>query len=164
MGSNPWGVEYHFGFGHQITFFERATKMTKQLYPNNTKRGLFRPLALLYLALVLVIGSITYGYASTTVLDPSAGGNGAQAISGFNVENISHKLSPADPTQIASIQFEIASGASTSPAGSVYIKINDDANFTKCEPTTGNTWNCEFAAGSQPSVAAISNLRVIASE
>ncbi|MBN2502075.1 MAG: hypothetical protein JXB38_14930 [Anaerolineales bacterium] len=143
--------------------------MTKQFLSNKSRgldriSGLLRPLALLYLALVLVVGSIAYGYASTTVLDPSTGGDGVQAISGFNVENISHKLSPADPTQITSIQFEVTSSASTSPAGSVYIKVNDDANFTKCEPTTGNTWSCDFTTGSQPSVGAISNLRVIASE
>ena len=137
--------------------------MTKHFHLNKS-RGLLRPLALLYLALVLVVGSIAYGYASSTVLDPSAGGDGAQVISGFNVENISHKLSPANPIQITSIQLEITSSASTSPARSVYIKVDDAANFTKCELTTGKTWNCVFTPGNEPSVAGISNLRVIASE
>jgi hypothetical protein len=137
--------------------------MTKQHSLNNS-RGLFRPLALLYLALVLVVGSIAYGYASSSVLDPTPGGGGASAISGFDVENISHRLSPANPTQIASVQLEVTSGASTSPAGSVYIKVDDGAGFTRCEPTTGNTWNCTFAPGNQPSVASISSLQVIAAE
>ena len=137
--------------------------MTKQFHSKKS-RGLLRPLALLYLALVLVVGSVAYGYASTSVLDPSAGGDGTQAISGFNVKNISHKLSPTNPTQIASIQLEITSSASTSPARSVFIKVDDAANFTKCEPTTGDTWNCAFVPGNEPSVAGISNLRVIASE
>ena len=143
--------------------------MTKHFHSNlsqglNRTSGFFRPLALLYLAVVLVVGSIAYGYASTSVLNPSTGGDGTQAISGFTIGNISHKLSSTNPTQITSIQFEITSKASTAPAGSVYIKVNEDANFTKCEPTTGNTWNCEFASGNEPCVALISNLRVIASE
>jgi hypothetical protein len=148
-------------FGHQITLLEKDAKMTK-LYYANPSRTLFRPLALLYLAMVLVLGSIAYGYASSAVLDPSMAGEGQQAISGFNVQNINHLLSPADPAKIAAVQFEINS--SDAAAGNVYVAVNENAKLTSCEHTSGYTWVCEFMPGNQPTVAEISSLRVIASE
>jgi hypothetical protein len=75
----------------------------------------YRILALLVLAVVL--SAATYGFAAANNVPVGKIGEGAGAISGYNVSNIHYFLDSSDPTQFDYVTFTLDANASNVYAG-----------------------------------------------
>ncbi len=114
------------------------------------------------LTLTLVLAGSAFGFAnSNTMPEATKAGDGAKAISGYTVSNVQYNLNTADPTKIASFEFDLDASART-----VKAQLSDAtaAAWYECSQGTGNHWSCSTGATAltQPSVSSANNLRVVA--
>jgi len=117
----------------------------------------YRLLVLLVLAVVL--SAATYGFAAANTVDDSVAGEGAGDISGYDVSNVVYTLNSTDPTQFASVSFDLDASASDVHAG---IGNGSLIYWTTCSggPTS---FSCDLS-GSTVSVAAAVELHVSAAQ
>jgi len=87
----------------------------------------FRILALLVLAVVM--SAATYGFAAANTVPAGVAGEGMGAITGYTVSNVVYTLNDSDPTQFASVAFDLNANASD-----VYAGLGDgsDIFWTQC--------------------------------
>lgn len=104
--------------------------------------------------LTLLFAVAAYAFTATNVVPPSQAGDGNGAITGYTVSNVAYTLA-ADPANIASWSFDLSATAST-----VRSKLDSaSSTYTSCTNVV-NHWTC--TPGSQPTVASVNDLRVIA--
>jgi len=104
--------------------------------------------------IVVVVSFTTFAFASSQTGQP-AGGEGASAISGWNVSGM-HYLLAGDPSKLAGVEFDL-----DSPADVVKVSLNSsNPMFFNCDHTVGYHWVC--AVDSSVSLLDVDELRVIA--
>ncbi len=112
--------------------------------------------------LVLMLAAVTYGFAAANTVPDGGAGDGQGTVSGYTIGNVTYNLLATDPGKVASVSFTVTPNG-TAPAASVVKITLDGTTWTDC--TAGATsWTCTFAAGSEPTVLSVSQLRVVATE
>jgi hypothetical protein len=101
-----------------------------------------------------VISTITYAFASSNTGNFDPTGQGAEAISGYVVTNVSYGLGN-DASKIASTSFTLSA-----PAVKVQIQLSDtQTNWYDCINVSGNNWTCNT---NNSSLKSANELQVIA--
>ncbi len=104
---------------------------------NKVMKFRYRILALLVLAVVL--SAATYGFADANTFDPTVAGEGENTISGYAVSDIVYALNPANPTQFASVSFNLDADATD-----VYVGLGDgtDIDWYHCPAGPAASFTC----------------------
>jgi hypothetical protein len=101
-----------------------------------------------------VFSTVTYAFASSSTGNSKPAGQGAEAISGYAVSNISYKQGD-DLSKIASVSLSL-----DAPASKVQIKLTrDQANWYDCVNVSGNNWSCNT---DNSSILSANELQVVA--
>jgi hypothetical protein len=101
-----------------------------------------------------VISTVTYAFASSSTGNSKPAGQGAEAISGYAVSNISYKQGD-DLSKIASVSLSLSA-----PAAKVQIKLTkDQANWFECINVNENNWTCN---ANNSSIRSANELQVVA--
>ena len=114
------------------------------------------------LVLVGILAMVGYGYAAGNTVQTSNAGDGAGAVSGFDVTNIHYGLDASSPENLSSIEFD------TNPAvpagGSVRVSIDDGTSWLPAGDcaASGATVTCTLSG--TVTVAAVTDLRVVAAQ
>jgi hypothetical protein len=111
------------------------------------------------LGLVLVIGVVaaaSYAFTATNTVAASKAGDGAAAITGYNVTGVTYTQNPLDPTLLATYTFTLDGAAGSVKARTVSTQLGYDT----CVGGLLNSWTCTPPAGT--TVQSLDNLRVIA--
>ncbi|MDH4176215.1 MAG: hypothetical protein OEV72_01465 [Thermoleophilia bacterium] len=120
-----------------------------------TKR---RRRTLIAVLLALVVAAATYGFTATNTVPGSYAGDGNNTISGYTVTNVDYTLNATDPSLIDKVDFTL-----NSAAGEVKVKlVSTGTTYSNCTVTGGTSVSCDFPTGSEPTVLAADQLRVIA--
>ena len=111
---------------------------------------------IILIALVLTVATFAFAAANTMPATTSAG-DGATTISGYTISNVDYVLNVADPSQIATVTFNIV----PTDADSVQIQLITGGSWYSCTNTAGSV-SCTITGG----VAALAadNLRVVAAD
>lgn len=114
-----------------------------------------RTLGLGLAATVLAAGA--YAYTDANTVPETRAGDGAAAITGYDVTNVQYSLDATDPSVIDAVSFTTHAAATTVKAKVVAA----ETNYTDCTgDATGTSWSCDFTTN--PAVAAVDELTVIA--
>jgi hypothetical protein len=121
---------------------------------NRTRR---RRRLVLVIAAAAALAFAAYAFTASNTVPATQAGDGSGAITGYTVLNIAYQLEAANPANIDSVTFDLSA-----VAGTVHVKlVAASATFTACSNTAGNSWSCDFTAGSQ-TVLTADEFRVIA--
>ena len=111
------------------------------------------------LGVILVVGLVaagTYAFTATNTVAASKAGDGAAAITGYNVTNVTYTQNPVDPTLLATYTFTLDAAASSVDAK----VVSGQLTYDNCVGGLLNSWTCTPPAGT--TVQSLDNLRVIA--
>ena len=107
---------------------------------------------------------IAFGYAAANVFPAESGaGDGTGIVSGYTITNVDYTLLTSDPSKLELLTLDVAATDSAGVADDVRITV-DGSTWIICTGPSSNTWTCTFGAGSEPGVAAITSLQVVAVE
>jgi hypothetical protein len=103
------------------------------------KKAMFRNFKVLLIALVvIVIAGSAYAFAAANTVPANNVGSGASTVSGYVISNIEYNFATGDPTQVATIEFDL-----DKPAGTVKIQLDatavtgdTDWDWTTCAVST----------------------------
>jgi hypothetical protein len=108
--------------------------------------------------LAVAVAAAAYGFTATNTVPTSYAGDGSATISGYTVSAIAYTLNTTDPTKVDKVAFTLSSAAT-----SVKVKaVASGSTYQDCTVTGGTSVSCDWAAASEPTVAAVDQLRVIA--
>jgi hypothetical protein len=113
---------------------------------------------LIILGLILIAVLVYALAAANTVPDTSAGA-GEGDISGYDITNVEYNLTLANPSLVASVEFDV------SPSAAFVSASLDDGitpNFGTCTEGASNHWTCTFTTS--PQVEDVVNLQVVATD
>lgn len=106
--------------------------------------------------------AVAFAYTAANTVPASKAGDGSGAITGFTVSSVHYQLDGTDPTQIDAVTFDLDSA----PAGGSTIKIQADSVagvwYSCTNVVTAVT--CDTTVGTQLTVAAADNLRVVVAD
>ena len=125
---------------------------------------MFNPRKLTLILTSMVLAVAVYGFAAANVVPESGAGDGSGTVSGYTITNIDYTLLASDPTKVDSLTLDAAPTAGAGAATDVRITVDAGSTWITCSGPVTNTWTCNFAALSEPSVSAITNLQVVAAE
>jgi hypothetical protein len=110
--------------------------------------SILRPRVLVVFALALVLSVSAYGFAAANDVAKSGAGDGATAISGYDITNVAYTLDTGTPTKITSVAFDIAPHISGgAAAGSAKIKLFDaETAYHTCVVSSGAA-TCSIGSG-----------------
>jgi hypothetical protein len=110
------------------------------------------------LALVAVVATAGYAFASSNLGPASGQGDGTGAISGYVVNDVHYTLGANDPTRVTAISFSLAGAGEP---GTVQAALSGD--WLACAPSaTPRSWSCAVPGG--VAVADVTELRVVAAQ
>jgi hypothetical protein len=124
------------------------------LRPRKTVAARFA--ATLLLAGLLSAG--TYAFTASNTVAATRAGDGNAAVTGFDVTNVTYNPSAADPTLLASYEFDLDGVATVVNAK----PLSTQAVYDSCTNTSGNHWSCPATAAT--TIASLDNLRVVATQ
>src|SRR5262245_39748356 len=107
-------------------------------------------------AVVLTIAA--YGFTATNTVPNSNAGDGSGAIAGYTVSSIAYTLNTTDPTKVDKVAFTLNAAATSVKAKAVA----SGSTYQDCTVTGGTAVSCDWPAASEPTVASVDQLRVIA--
>jgi hypothetical protein len=110
---------------------------------------------IILIALILTVATFAFAAANTLPATTSAG-DGARAISGYDITNVKYNLDTTDPALINTVTFTITPAAATS----VKIQLVSSGSWFDCTNTAGAV-SCNVAGA--VTATAANNLRVVAS-
>lgn len=112
-------------------------------------------------AAVLVAGFLTVGYGLTAAntVPVSRAGDGTGSVSGYTVSAIDYTLLASDPTKLDKLTFTL----DNSPGASGEVKTRISGAWLTCT-YVATAVTCDFASGSEPSVASATSLQVVVAE
>ena len=111
----------------------------------------------------IVVGSAGYAFAASNSGLAGPGGDGAGAISGYSIGNVSYALNTLDPTRIDAVSFDIdADGV----VPSVKVKlISSSETWHDCAVSTAQSPARATCTMQSPvAVAAVNEVRVVAAQ
>jgi hypothetical protein len=110
------------------------------------------------LALVAVVATAGYAFASSNLGPTSGQGDGAGAISGYVVNDVHYTLGANDATRVSAVSFSLAGAGKP---GTVRAAL--DGDWLSCAPSvTPQHWSCPVPGG--VAVADVTELRVVAAQ
>ena len=114
--------------------------------------------------MVLVFVTAAFAFAATNTVPGTYAGEGAATISGYDLtvaDNVKYNLNATTASNIDSVTFTPDHNATT-----VSIRLDSTASgvFYACTVSGGTNVTCDTTVGTQATVAAADELRVIASE
>jgi hypothetical protein len=115
------------------------------------------------LAIIIFFVSLAiYGFAAANTVPESGAGDGSGTVSGYTISNIEYTLLSSDPSLLDEVDFDVAPTAGASAASDVRISVDGGTTWVTCTDSGGGSWNCAFTGGSEPGVAGITSLQVVA--
>ena len=127
-------------------------------------KKLLQPKFLTFFLIMVILGSAAYGLAAANDVPETGAGEGSGTVSGYDISNVDYTLLSTDPTKVESISIDVAPTSTANAATSVQITVDGGTTWVTCTGPTTNTWACAFTAESEPSIADITSLQVIAME
>jgi hypothetical protein len=100
----------------------------------------------------------TYAFTASNTVPGSKAGDGAGAITGYTVSNITYTADALNPTLLSSYSFDLDSAAAFVRAK----PVTGQATYDVCVNTLLNTWSCPAVLGT--TITSLDNLRVIATQ
>ena len=122
-------------------------------------KTILRPRSFGMLVLVLILAAAIYGFANTNTVEATSAGDGATAISGYNIVSVTYDIfTDGDPTDIDTISFDLQASVA-----SVWVSLDGGTTWTNCTAAiSGNTVsNCSMG---DFSVTGATNLRIVAAD
>lgn len=124
---------------------------------------MFRSSKFFIVLLVLVFATAAFAFAATNTMPAvTAAGEGSRVISGYTVANVNYNLNATTPSNIDSVTFTLAPAAPTT--STVMIGLVTGGEIYDCTSADGTNWSCDTTVGTQATVAASNELRVIATD
>jgi hypothetical protein len=106
----------------------------------------------------VVLAVAAYGFTATNTVPGSYAGDGSGTINGYTVSTVGYTLNGTDPTRVDRVSFTLSA-----PATSVKAKaVAAGTTYTDCTVSGGTSVSCDWPAASEPTVASVDQLRVIA--
>ena len=111
----------------------------------------------------IVVGSAGYAFAASNTGLAGPGGDGAGAISGYSIANVSYALNALDPTRIDAVSFDIDA---VGIAPSVKVKlISSSETWHDCAVSTAQAPARATCAMEPPvAVSAVNEVHVVAAQ
>lgn len=119
---------------------------------------MFRTSKLLTVLFVLIFATAAFAFAATNTVPGTYAGEGAAVISGYTVTVVDYNLNATNPSNIDSVDLTLNAAATTVKIG----LVNGGALYS-CSGS-GTAWNCDTTVGTQATVSAANQLRVIATD
>ena len=129
--------------------------------------------ALVIAAAVALVGTASYAFLGSITGLETAGHAGAatQLVSGYAVSNIAYSYDGGDPDQIDNVSFTVDNDANV-----VHIQLVGAGAWYTCDLNAGETavaqgvlgheadtvWDCDTTVGTQATVTAQDQLRIVA--
>ena len=128
-----------------------------------TIKNIFRTRNLIVLALVTILGTAAFGFAAANIVSESGAGDGANAISGYTISDVTYTVNPSDPSQLTAVQFSVTPTAGAAAPTTVMAKLESTGStWYNCVNTMStNQWTC---ATPGETVLAADELRVVATQ
>ncbi|MBI4631965.1 MAG: hypothetical protein HY740_09685 [Chloroflexi bacterium] len=119
--------------------------------------------ALGVLAIVLVLATAAYGFAAANIVDESGAGDGANAISGYTISDITYTPNAVDPSMLDKVEFSVTPTAGAAAPTTVRAKLGQSSTiwYNCTNIMTTNTWECLTSGAT---VADSDELRVVATQ
>jgi hypothetical protein len=121
-------------------------------------KSILRPRSFGMLILALILSASVYGFAATNTVEATSAGDGATAISGYDIVSVNYSIfGDGNPSNIDAISFDLQASVA-----SVWVSLDNGANWTNCTGSiSGNTVsNC----GMNVLVTAATQLRIVAAD
>jgi hypothetical protein len=124
-------------------------------------------------AAVGLVGTVSYAFLGSIAGLGTAGHAGAatQVVSGYSVSNITYSYDGADPDQIANVSLTLDNDANVVhiqlvAAGTWYACVLNASDTSTAQGVPGHetdtVWDCDTTVGTQATVTAQDQLRVVA--
>jgi len=112
---------------------------------------------------ILVQSLIVFACSSTksNVIQESNTADEPNDISGYTIANISYTLLSNDPAKVRSITLDVAPSDGADEDVDARITIDNGATWIACTYPADDKWFCNFPTSHEPSIASISNVRLI---
>jgi hypothetical protein len=111
---------------------------------------------LLITILVLVFATTAYALAASNTVPSSYAGEGAGAVSGYDVTNLLFNLNASNASYIDSVTFTLDAAATD-----VMVRLETTGSYYACTNPSGFNWSC-ITTLPQATVLATDEVRVIA--
>jgi len=112
---------------------------------------------------ILALSLIVLAYSSTkgNIIQNSNSSDELSDISGYTITNISYTLLSSDPAKVRNLTLDVDPSDGASDAVEARITINNGATWIACTYPAVDKWVCNFPTFHEPSIASISNVRLI---
>ena len=123
-------------------------------------QNLFRSQKFLGIVLILVFVVIAQSYAATDFIPKRRACDATGRVCSNSIENIDYFLLPRDPSKVDSLTMKFTDTSCCSATTDVQVSVNAGTNWITCTEKNPNTWTCNFAAHSKPSISSITNMQL----
>jgi len=99
-------------------------------------KNILRPRSVGMLVLVLILAAAVYGFANTNTVEATSAGDGATAISGYNIISVTYDIfTDGVPNDIDAISFDLQASVA-----SVWVSLDNGTTWVDCTASiSGNT-------------------------
>ena len=102
-----------------------------------------------------------YGYTKANVIQESDPADEPSDVSGYIITNISYTLLSSDPTKVKSMTLNVAPSDGADEDVDALITVDNGATWITCTYLAADKWVCSFQTLHDPSIASISNVRLV---
>lgn len=102
-----------------------------------------------------------YGYTKANVIQESDPADVPSDVSGYTITNIDYTLSSSDPTKVRSITLDVTPSDGADEAVDALITVDNGVTWITCTYQAAGKWVCNFPTLHEPSIASISNVRLV---
>ncbi len=122
-------------------------------------KTILRPRSFGILVLVLILAATVYGFANNNTVEATSAGDGATAISGYNIVSVTYDIfTDGVPSDIDLISFDLQASVA-----SVWVSLDNGTTWVDCTGSISGTTvsNCSMA---DFPVTSATNLRIVAAD
>ena len=119
----------------------------------------FRILTAVILTLFLILTA--YGFTKANVIQDGDPADELGDISGYTIANIDYTLSSSDSTKVKNITLSVDPSDGIDESVEARITVDNGATWITCTFLAADKWVCNFPTLREPSIASISNVRLI---
>lgn len=107
--------------------------------------------------LLFVLAGATYAFAATNSVEATFAGDGSEAITGYDVVDVSYKLDTSNLANIGEVSFTLDNATASEAA----VSLVSGGTLFPCTSSDGTDWTCDVSAGNITALSA-NLLRVVA--
>lgn len=119
---------------------------------------IFRKRNIVSIVLIMIIMIVSYAFAAANTVPETGAGDGAETISGYTITGVQYTLA-ADPSQLASVTFNIAPTAGASQVTEVQVQVVNGGAWFACDESLAPSVTCAITG---VSVSSANQFRVVA--